>query len=293
MTEATPTAATPVRPDRAAPASDTLAAAILAAGQEPALTTRLRETVTDTALMTRRNLLVWARMRAFLVLTVIQPIVFVLLFRFVFGGAIHFSGSGGYVDYLMPGIIAQTAAMASVATALALARSTTKGVVDRYRSMPMARPAYLAGRLTADAVRILVTLIVMVIVGYIVGFRFRAGAPAALAMTGVALAFGLAVCCVSGFIGLALRNEETVQGYGLVWLFPLTFVSSAFVPVSSMPGWLQPFARNQPVTIVIDAMRALTVGGSTAAAVAKAAAWIVGIAVVFTILAVRAYVRTT
>jgi ABC transporter DrrB family efflux protein len=269
-----------------------VAQAVQAAAGEVTARAQLAETINDTALMTRRNLLVWARLRSFLILTVIQPIVFVLLFRFVFGGAIKIpSIRGGYVDYLMPGVIAQTAAMASVATALALARALTKGVVDRYRSLPMARSAFLAGRLAADAVRILVTLIVIVIVGYAVGFRFEAGVPAAIAMVGIALAFGLAMCCVSAFIGLAIKNEESVQGYGLVWLFPLTFVSSAFVPVATMPGWLQPFARNQPVTVVIDVMRTLTVGGPTAASAWKAAAWILGIAVVFSVLAVRSYSR--
>jgi|ERR1017187_803309 ABC-2 type transport system permease protein/oleandomycin transport system permease protein len=254
--------------------------------------TLVTESIADTAVLTRRNLLVWVRMPSFLIITVVQPIIFVLLFRFVFGGAIKVTNPGGYVEYLMPGIIAQTAAMASIATAIALARTMSRGIVDRYRSMPMARPAFLGGRLTADAVRILVTLIMIMVIGYLVGFRFRAGWQAAIAMMGLALAFGVAMCCVMAFTGLAIRNEEAVQGYGLVWLFPLTFVSSAFVPVASMPGWLQPFARNQPVTVVIDAMRALTLGGPVASSAWKAVAWILGITVVFMLLSVRSYTRT-
>jgi ABC transporter DrrB family efflux protein len=268
-----------------------MAQAVQIAVGKPSAWTWVTELIADTAVMTRRNLLVWVRMPSFLIITLVQPIIFVLLFRFVFGGAIKVTNPGGYVEYLMPGIIAQTAAMASIATAIALARTMSRGIVDRYRSMPMARPAFLGGWLTADAVRILVTLIVIMVIGYLVGFRFRAGWEAAIAMMGLALAFGVAMCCVMAFTGLAIRNEEAVQGYGLVWLFPLTFVSSAFVPVASMPGWLQPFARNQPVTVVIDAMRALTLGGPVASSAWKAVAWILGITVVFMFLSVRSYIR--
>jgi len=133
---------------------------------------RLVEGAEDLAVMTRRDLLVWRRTPAFLVFTLVQPVIFVLLFRYVFGGAIQVGNAGGYVDYLMPGIIGQTAGFASVATAIALARGLHKGVIDRFRSMPMARSAYLGGRLLADTLRMLVTLVVILVVGYAVGFRF-------------------------------------------------------------------------------------------------------------------------
>lgn len=266
-----------------------MAQVIRISADKPSAWTLLSESIADTAVLTERNLLVWLKMPSFLIITVVQPIIFVLLFRFVFGGAIKVTNPGGYAEYLMPGIIAQTAAMASIATAIALARSMSKGIVDRYRSMPMARSAFLGGRLAADAVRILLTVILILVIGYLVGFRFENGAPAAVAMMALALAFGVAFCCVMAYTGLAIRNEEAVNGYGLLWLFPLTFVSSAFVPVASMPGWLQPFARNQPVSVVIDAMRTLALGGPVASSALKAVVWIAGITVVFALLAVRSY----
>ncbi len=250
---------------------------------------RLVEGAEDLAVMTRRDLLVWRRTPAFLVFTLVQPVIFVLLFRYVFGGAIQVGNAGGYVDYLMPGIIGQTAGFASVATAIALARGLHKGVIDRFRSMPMARSAYLGGRLLADTLRMLVTLVVILVVGYAVGFRFHNGIVPAAAMMALAVLFGLAMCCVSAFIGLAIKDEESVQGFGLIWLFPLTFVSSVFVPLASMPGWLQAFARNQPVTLVVDTMRSLALGGPVADTGWKALAWLAGILVVFVPLSVRAY----
>ena len=214
----------------------------------PGLLTRSRWAVSDSLLMAKRNLLVWIRVPAYLMFTVIQPVMFVLLFRYVFGGAIPVSVPGGYVNFLMPGIIGQTAAFASFATAIALAQELKKGVIDRLRPMPMARSAVLTGRLGADTIRMLVTILIIVAVGCAVGFRFSNGAGPAVAMVALATVFGLAICCIAAFTGLAI-GEESVQAFGLIWLFPLIFVSSAFVPISSMPGWLQAFANNQPVTL--------------------------------------------
>ena len=206
-----------------------------------------------------------------------------------FSNAIH-TGTGGYVNFLMPGIIGQTAAFASFATAIALAQELKKGVIDRLRSMPMARSAVLGGRLVADTARMLVTLLVVVGVGYAVGFRFSNGVLAAIAMVLLAVLFGVAICCIAAFTGLAIGDEESVQAFGLIWLFPVTFLSSAFVPISTMPGWLQAFANNQPVTYVIDTMRALALGHQPIEAnLLKSLAWLVGIFLVFVPLAVRAY----
>jgi ABC transporter DrrB family efflux protein len=248
--------------------------------------------VSDALVMTRRNLLVWLRVPAYIVFTVVQPVIFVLLFRYVFGGAIRAPGAGGYVDYLMPGIIGQTAAFATFATAIALAQEATKGVIDRFRAMPMARSAVLAGRLLADSIRMLIVILVIVGVGYAVGFRFHNGVGGAVGMVLLAEAFGIAVCCVSAFVGLAIKDEESVQAFGLIWIFPLTFVSSAFVPIATMPGWLQAFANNQPVTLVINAMRAMALGGPNFPlfpALWQSIAWLVGVMMVFTPLAVRSY----
>jgi ABC-2 type transport system permease protein/oleandomycin transport system permease protein len=256
---------------------------------EPGLRVRFGWAVTDTLTITRRNLLVWMRVPAYLVFTVIQPVMFVLLFRYVFGGAIHVAGN--YVNFLMPGIIAQTAAFATFGTAIALAQELKKGVIDRLRSMPMARSAVLAGRLVADTGRMLVTILIIVGVGYAVGFRFSNGVVPAIAMVLLATVFGLAICCISAYTGLAIGDEESVQAFGLIWLFPLTFLSSAFVPIATMPGWLQAFANNQPVTYVIDTMRALALGGPVVPSLWKSLVWLAGIFVMFLPLAVRAYRR--
>src|SRR5215470_7736567 len=217
--------------------------------------------------------------------------IFVLMFRLVVGGTFSVSNRGGYVQFLLPGIIGQTAAFASFGTAIALAQELQKGVIDRLRSMPMARSAVLAGRLVADTVRMLITILIIVAVGYAVGFRFTNGVVPAVAMIVLATVFGLAICCIAAFTGLAIGDEESVQAFGLIWLFPLTFVSSAFVPISTMPGWLQAFAKNQPVTYVVDTMRALALGGPIAENLWKSIAWLAGIFIVFIPLAVRAYRR--
>jgi ABC transporter DrrB family efflux protein len=253
-----------------------------------------RWAISDALVMTRRNLLVWLRVPAYIVFTVVQPIIFVLLFRYVFGGAIQAPGSGGYVNYLMPGIIAQTAAFATFATAIALAQEATKGVIDRFRAMPMARSAVLAGRLIADSIRMLIVIMVIIGVGYAVGFRFQNGVVGAIGMVLLAEAFGIAVCSVSAFVGLAIKDEESVQAFGLIWIFPLTFVSSAFVPIATMPSWLQVFANNQPVTLVINAMRAMALGGPNFPlnpALWESVVWLAGVLIVFIPLAVRSYRR--
>lgn len=257
----------------------------------PPAAERFQRAVADTATLTRRELLIWFRNPAFVFFTFVQPVMFVLLFRYVFGGAIPVKVPGGYVNFLMPGAIAQSAAFASFGTAISLARQLQKGVIDRYRAMPMARSAPLLGRLVADTLRIVVTVLVILAVGYAVGFRFQNGAGPAVLMVLLSVAFGVTICTISAFVGLAIKDEESVGSFGLVWLFPLTFVSSAFVTVGSMPGWLQAFAKNQPVTIVIDEMRSLALGGPLVLHAWQSALWLAGIVAVFVPLAVRAYRR--
>ena len=266
-------------------------AGVPGAPASPTLFTQARWAVSDTLTITRRNLLVWIRVPAYIVFTVIQPVMFVLMFRYVFGGAIHVGGNISYVDFLMPGIIAQTAAFATFGTAIALAQELKKGVIDRLKSMPMARSAVLAGRLVADTGRMTVTILIVVAVGYAVGFRFENGAIPAILMVVLAIVFGVAICVIAAFTGLAIGDEESVQAFGLIWLFPLTFLSSAFVPIASMPGWLQAFANNQPVSYVVDTMRALALGGPVASSLWKSLVWLIGILVVFGPLSVRAYKR--
>jgi ABC transporter DrrB family efflux protein len=259
---------------------------------EPGLITRAGWSVSDTMTIARRNLLVWMRVPAYIVFTIIQPIMFVLMFRYVFGGAIPIHGTT-YVEYLMPGILGQTAAFACFGTAIALAQELQKGFIDRLRSMPMARSAVLAGRLVADSLRMLITILIIVGVGYLVGFRFQNGFGLAVGMVALAEVFGVSICVIAAFTGLAIGDEESVQAFGLIWLFPLTFVSSAFVPISTMPGWLQAFASNQPVTYVVDTMRAMALGGPIADNLWKSIAWLAGIFIVFLPLAVRAYRRAS
>jgi ABC transporter DrrB family efflux protein len=268
--------------------------AVAALEAPPSLSTQARWATIDTLTIARRNLIVWYRVPVYIFFSVVQPVIFVLLFRFVFGGAIPVTlpGGGGYVQYLLPGIIGQTAAFASFGTAIALAQELQKGVIDRLRSMPMARSAVLTGRLVADTIRMLITILIIVAVGYAVGFRFTNGVLPAIWMILLATVFGMAICCIAAFTGLAIGDEESVQSFGLVWLFPLTFVSSAFVPIGTMPGWLQAFANNQPVTYVIDAMRALALGHLPVQAnMLKSIASLAGIFIVFIPLSVRAYKR--
>ncbi len=260
---------------------------------DPGPLVRARWAYSDTMAITRRNLLVWYRVPAYLFFTVIQPVIFVLMFRYVFGGAIKVNVPGGYVNFLMPGIIGQTAAFACFGTAIALAQELQKGVIDRLRSMPMARSAVLTGRLTADTLRLTITILIVVGIGYAVGFRFLNGAGPAILMVLLAILLGVACCVIAAYTGLAIKDEESVQAFGLIWLFPLTFLSSAFVPISSMPGWLQAFANNQPVTFIINTMRALALGGPIEANLWKSAAWLAGIFIVFLPLSVRAYKRAS
>jgi len=247
----------------------------------------------DALTLARRNLMVWLKVPAFIVFTVIQPVMFTLLFRYVFGGAIHTGAPGGYVDYLIPGVIGQTAAFTSFGTAIALANEIQKGSIDRLRAMPIARSAVLVGRLGADLVRLLITILIIIAVGYLVGFRFHGGLGGAIGMILIALLLGLTTCCVSAFIGLRIKDEESVQAFGLIWVFPLTFVSSAFVPVETMPGWLQAFAEHQPITQAVDAMRALALGAPLDGHLWRAIVWLVGIMAIFIPLAVRAYRQAT
>jgi ABC-2 type transport system permease protein/oleandomycin transport system permease protein len=247
----------------------------------------VRDGISDTLVMTKRNLTIWTRVPAYIMFTLVQPIMFVLLFRYVFGGAIPVPGH--YVDYLVPGVIGQTMGFGSFGTAIALATELQKGTIDRLKAMPMARSAVLLGRLAADTLRMMLVTLVLVGVGAAMGFRFHGGVLDAILMIVYAVLLGLTICTVSAFIGLALKDEEAVQGFGLIWVFPLTFVSSAFVPVQSMPSWLQHFAVNQPFTQVIDALRAFASGEGLGNHWWVALLWMAGIMAVFVPLAVRTY----
>jgi ABC-2 type transport system permease protein len=244
----------------------------------------------DAVTIAWRNVLNLRRNPELLVFATIQPVIFVLMFRYVFGGAISVPGIP-YVDYLMPGIFVQTVVFGSLTTGVGLAEDLQTGVIDRFRSLPMARSAVLVGRTFADLLRNTFVVALMAVVGYLVGWRPNTGALSILAGLGIVLAFSYSLSWLFAIVGLSARNSETAQAISFPILAPLVFASSAFVPVSSMPSWLQTFAENQPVTIVVNAVRGLTYGGAPAEDVFYAIAWIVGIVAVCAPLAVRKYRR--
>jgi ABC transporter DrrB family efflux protein len=251
----------------------------------------LASAISDALVLTERNLIGYVRIPQALFFSTVQPVMFVLLFRYVFGGAIATPGMS-YVDYLMPGIFVQTVMFGAVSTSIGLAEDLQKGLVERFRSLPMASSAVLAGRTTADACRNVFVLVLITIVGFLVGFRVHTDALAYLAAFGLMLLFAYALSWGFAIIGLSAPNSETAQLMSFPVLFPLVFASTAFVPAQTMPSWLQPFAEHQPVSVVVNAVRALTQGGPTARWVIPAILWSVGLLVVLMPLAVRRYRRS-
>ncbi len=246
--------------------------------------------VTDAVTITWRNLLQVIRNPQLAVIDTITPIMFVLLFAFVFGGAIRVPG-GDYVSYLMPGIFVQTVVFGATGTAIGLAEDLQKGVVDRFRSLPMAFSAVLVGRTISDAFRNLYTVIVMTVVGYIIGFRFHGGPVDAVLAVALVVGFGYAISWLSANIGLLAKSAQAAQGAIFIPVFPLTFASSAFVPVQTMPSWLRPIAEANPVTVVVDAARGLVAGTPDTGTVIGAVAWIAVITLVFAPISMLVYRR--
>ncbi len=245
--------------------------------------------VTDALTATWRNLVGQLRQPQIIVFAAIQPIMFTLLFRYVFGGAINVPGVD-YVNYLMAGVFVQTVVFGGIATAVGLTEDLGSGVVDRFRTLPMARSAMLTGRVLADVVRNLMSIVIMLAVGLAVGFR-PAGVSGVLGAIALLLLLGVAFSWYYAFVGLAVKNAEAAQAAGFLVVFPLTFASSAFVPTDSMPSWLQTFAEHQPITAAINAIRALFLGLPTGDVVPTALIWIVGITVVMATAAVARYQR--
>jgi len=252
------------------------------------LATRARWALWDTLTITKRNLIALTRIPEALFFSAVQPIMFVLLFVYVFGNAIKTPGSS-YVNYLMPGVFVQTVAFGAVSTSIGLAEDLQKGLIERFRALPMTRSAVLIGRTTADVVRNVVTVIIITVVGLIVGFRPTTGVLLFAAGVLLILFFAYALSWGFAVIGLTASNAETAQVMSFPLLFPLTFVSSAFVNVSTMPSWLQGFATYQPVSVTITACRALMIGGPTAKWVIQTLAWTVGLLIVFIPVATRRY----
>jgi ABC transporter DrrB family efflux protein len=251
----------------------------------------------DMRIITKRNLLRFIRKPQLLLFATIQPVMFLLLFNFVFGGAmaLGLSGGGDYINFLIPGILVQTVVFGATNTAVGLTEDLNGGVIDRFRSLPMARSAVMGGRTLADLVRSAGVQALMLFVGIIVGFQ--AGSWVGLAVGFVlAVLFGFAVSWFFATIGLIVRNPEATQGASFFLVFPFVFASSVFVPTATMPDWLRLFAEHQPVTILTNTVRKLTFpdapiagGDSLESLLLRSALWIVGLIVVFGWLSVRQY----
>lgn len=267
--------------DVAGPARGTLAAALR-----------------DAWIVAQRNLRAYKRQPQVLIFLLIQPIMFILLFSYVFGGAIDAPGTT-YRSYLVPGIIAQSVTFNTAGTSIAVAEDLSKGIMDRFRSLPMSSSAVLAGRVVSDAIVSVVTVLLMGVVGYLVGFRIQNGVLPALGALVLLVAFGFTFSWIAAVIGLAVREPEAAQSAGFMWLFPLNFVSSVFVPIETMPGWMQAFADINPITLTVDATRALLLGPEWATfagvdlgrSLLGAIAWMAAVLVVFVPLASRGWKR--
>lgn len=263
----------------------------------------LRRAAGDVAVMIRRNLTHQLRLPEGLALSATMPVIFIVMFTYVFGGAIAATippaAAGRYVNWLIPGLLAQFALFGGANTASGVAEDLANGVIDRFRSLPMSRAAVLAGRTFSDLARSAATMALMLAVGFAIGFRWQTGVLGVLAAVAVGLAFGYAWSWVMAVLGLVVRTAEAVQAGVFMGVFPLAFSSSVFVPTQTMPSWLEPFAANQPVTVTTNALRGLILGqgalppGRTVAGqVALALLWSAAIVVVFAPLAIRRYSRT-
>jgi ABC transporter DrrB family efflux protein len=252
----------------------------------------MRRLATDTLVMAERNLVRLPRAPDMLMAFTIQPVMFVLLFAYVFGGAIGTPGFD-YIDFLIPGMVAQQIAFGGFATALGLSEDMSKGLIDRFRSLPTARASVLMGRTFADVFTNTLSIVVLVVTGLIIGFNFDASAPEIVAGFALLLLWGYAFSWVFALIGMSVSSPEAANGAGFVLVFPITFISSAFVPVDSMPDGLRQFAQANPVSQVVDAMRALWLGAPAGNHIWLAIVWCFVIIAVFAPLAVSKYRRAT
>jgi ABC transporter DrrB family efflux protein len=242
----------------------------------------------QTAVLTRRNLLHVRNDPQQLVGMTIQPLMFLLLFVYVFGGAIAGS-SRAYIQFVLPGLVVQGVTFWAMQTAVGLNTDFQRGLVDRFRSLPIARSSVVAGRIVADVLRTGWGTVITVAGGMIFGFRLHSSVAGAVAAFALILAWGFALSWLMAFLGVSLRSPETVQTAGFLLVMPLGFASSIFAPAATMPGWLQAFVKVNPVTVVTDATRGLTLGGPVARPMLESAIWLAGITAVSWALAVRGY----
>lgn len=262
-------------------------------GQQPVLSGRVgvRATLRHSFAIARRNLLQVRNDPGQLVDSALMPIIFTLIFLYVFGGAIWGGREGDYRQYLLPGIMVQTIMFASRATGFTLSMDFGTGIMDRFRSLPIARSAVLSGRIIADMARLLLGQIIMLSFALLIGFDVHTSLPLAVAGVALVMLYGTALAWVSAVIGLVLRSPNTVSSAGFLWMIPLQFGSSMLVPTSTMPGWMRAFAEVNPTTQVTDACRYMLIGGPWTGPATNALIWSLGILVVAVPLAVRLYIR--
>ncbi|MDP9243003.1 MAG: ABC transporter permease [Actinomycetota bacterium] len=265
----------------------------IASEREEARDNRIRfGAVRDTFAVAQRNLIAYRRVPQLLVFSTIQPVIFVLMFRYVFGGAISVPGHIPYVDYLMPGVFVQTVVFGSLAAAIGLAADLKSGLLERFHSLPMARSAVLAGRTVADMTRNVFVIILMLIVGFLVGFHVRSDLLGLVSGGLLVVLFGFAMSWIFATVGLLVGDPETAQAAAFPILAPLVFASSAFVPVEKMPGWLQVFANHQPVSVTASAVRALMGNGPSGTYVVQSIIWCLAILAIAAPIAVWRYRNT-
>ena len=267
----------------------------------PTFTTRALLSFFDSLVVARRNLMQIVRIPAVLVFELVQPVMFVLLFRYVFGEQFRSIPAtfGGYVSFLMPGIIVQNAIFGATTTAIGIAEDLKSGLVDRFRSLPMARSAMLAGRATSDLIKNFILLLVVIGIGYLVGFRFQNGFLGAIGMIVLVMAVSFAFSWVMAAIALSVKKLEAVQAAAFTGIFPLVFISAALVPVKGMIDWLEPVARNNPITHWANLARYFavgefpTMGGSLEQLILWSALWILVLLAIFMPLSIRLYSKLT
>lgn len=249
---------------------------------------KLTQMWSDIMVMTRRDVLRYIRLPQLLVFNAMLNVVLLLLFNYVFGGAIQ-TGGVAYIQYFLPGFLAQTVVFGSTQTSVGIAEDLSKGLIDRFRSLPMARSAFLSGRVLADGVRYALLILLMIAVGTAAGFRFQNGVGPAIAGLALIILFGIALTWVGVFIGISVKDVETAQVAGFVWVFPLVFASSLYVPIQTMPNWLQVFAKINPVTPMVDTIRGLALGTGISSSLWKILVWDAVIILAFLPLALRRY----
>jgi ABC transporter DrrB family efflux protein len=276
----------------------------IAVSTKPSVTTRALLSFFDSLVVARRNLMQIVRIPAVLVFELVQPVMFVLLFRYVFAGNIlipdpRILALGGYVIFLMPGIIVQNAIFGATTTAIGIAEDLKSGLVDRFRSLPMARSAMLAGRATSDLIKNFILLLVVIGIGYLVGFSFKNGILGAVAMIALVMAISFTFSWVMAAIALSVKKLEAVQAAAFTGIFPLVFMSSALVPIAGMAGWVQVVARNNPISHWANLARYFaigdyaTMGGTPEQLILWSALWIVGLLAIFMPLSIRLYSKLT